>query len=389
MYLSVKKLKKLTFRSVILLMSLLSFSVFADPTSRWQLNMEPGVTDIGQKIYDLHMTVTWICVIISCLVFGWMAYIIVMHRKSSGRTPATFHEHLGVELAWTIIPFFILGAIAIPSTKVLVEIYDTSESDIDILITGYRWKWKYEYINNDGGENFSFMSNLSTPRAQIDGKTPEAIAAREANNNYLLEVDEPVVIPVGKKTRFLVTAADVIHSWWVPALAVKKDATPGYINETWTIPNEIGTYRGQCAELCGKDHGFMPIVVKVVSEEDFIAWKEEKSAAVDMSEKTHDELMSVGKGLYETNCAGCHGVTGEGIPGAFPALKGSAIATGDMNKHIDVVVNGVAGTSMAAYGVQLDALKMAAIITYERNAWGNNTGDTIQATDVANFQNSQ
>ncbi len=379
MYLSVDRLKKFTFRPALMLFVLFSTGAIADPSQRWQLNMSPGVTELGQKIYDLHMAVTIICCVIALFVFIPLTIIIVKHRKSTGKQAATWHENLFFELSWTIIPFFILGFMAYPSTMTLIEAYDTSDSDIDILVTGYQWKWKYEYLGKDG-KNFSFMSNLSTPRDVIYGDPTE-------RENYLLEVDEPLLIPVNQKTRFLVTAADVIHAWWVPDLAVKKDATPGYINEAYTIPTKTGTYRGQCAELCGKDHGFMPIVVKVVEQAEFDAWVEEKSKAVDLSPKTFDELMALGKDLYATNCAACHGVNGEGIAGAFPGLKGSPIAVGDMTGHLDIVVNGKPGTAMAAYGSQLDALKLAAIITYERNAWGNNAGDSVQATDVLNYMN--
>ncbi len=387
MYLSANWLKKLTIRPALMFLSLMSMSVFAaDPSQRWQTNMSPGVTELGQNMYDIHMIVFWISVAIGILVFGAMAYIIFFHRKSKGHQPSDFHESTVVELAWTIIPFFILGAMAIPATESIVKVYDTKDSDVDILITGYQWKWKYEYLSKvEGGKNFSFLSNLATPRDVIYGDS----TTRKKRENYLLEVDEPILIPVNKKTRFLVTGGDVIHAWWVPDLAVKKDATPGFINETWTRPTKTGIFRGQCAELCGKDHGFMPIVVKVVEQAEFDTWVAEKSAGVNYDPLTHDQLMEMGKSLYERTCAGCHMPTGEGIPGAFPALKGSAIATGDIKNHLGVVVKGRAGTAMAAFGTQLNDLDLAAIITYERNAWGNNTGDTVQAVDLKNFKSGQ
>ena len=290
------------------------------------LNMPVGVTDVGRSIFDLHMIILWICVAIGALVFGVMFYSIIYHRKSRGVKPAQFHESTKVEIAWTVVPFLILITMAVPATSTLLDIYDFDDAEMDVLVTGYQWKWKYEYLA-EGGENVAFFSNLSTPQSEIYNTD-------DKNDNYLLEVDEPLVIPVDTKVRFLVTANDVIHSWWVPELAVKKDAIPGFINETWTRANEIGTYRGQCAELCGKDHGFMPIVVEVVSKEDYAAWlgeKQEQAAKVKelMAQTfTLDELMERGKAVYARNCLACHGARGEG--GVGTAIAGSAIATGDI-----------------------------------------------------------
>ncbi|MCG8610139.1 MAG: c-type cytochrome, partial [Pseudomonadales bacterium] len=245
-------------------------------------------------------------------------------------------------------------------------------------ITGYQWKWQYEYINDGVG----FFSNLSTPQDQIYNR-------EEKGEHYLLEVDEPLVIPINKKVRFLVTANDVIHSWWVPALAVKKDAIPGFINESWAMAKEPGVYRGQCAELCGKDHGFMPIVVKAVTEPEYQSWlgaKQEKARlelAAANKVWSMEELMEKGEKVYNTMCAACHQQNGAGIPPAFPALKGSAIALGPVNKHIEMVVNGVSGTAMQAFGAQLSDVDLAAVITYERNAWGNNKGDLVLPKDIA------
>jgi cytochrome c oxidase subunit 2 len=346
------------------------------------VNMSPGVTEVGQSIFDLHMAILWICVVIGVVVFGVMFYSIIYHRKSRGVVPAQFHESTKVEIAWTVVPFLILIGIAVPATSTLLDIYDFEDAEMDILVTGYQWKWKYEYLAEDG-ENVAFFSNLSTSQSEIYNTA-------EKNDNYLLEVDEPVVIPVNTKVRFLVTANDVIHAWWVPELAVKKDAIPGFINETWTIAEEEGIYRGQCAELCGKDHGFMPIVVKVVSQDEYADWIAAKQAdAAQVRELmaqtfTMDELMERGKSVYQRNCLACHGASGEG--GVGPAIAGSAIATGELGGHLNVGVNGVPGTAMQAFGGIINDVEMAAVITYQRNAFGNNMGDMVQPIDVFNYK---
>nr|WP_227546176.1 cytochrome c oxidase subunit II [Marinobacter fonticola] len=358
----------------------LSQSALAD----WTVNMAPGVTNVSRDIYGLHMTILWICVAIGVVVFGVMFWSILAHRKSKGYKPANFHEHTWVEITWTIIPFAILVAMAIPATATLLDMYDTGEAEIDVKVTGYQWKWKYDYIN----EEFGYFSNLSTPKDEIYNRL-------EKNENYLLEVDNPLVLPVGKKVRFLMTANDVIHSWWVPALGVKKDAIPGFINETWAKIEEPGIYRGQCTELCGKDHGFMPVVVKAVPQEEYDAWVQEQIA---MAEKERelaskdwslDELMERGEQVYNTACAACHQADGSGTPPAFPALAGSPIVTEEINAHLDVVVNGVSGTAMQAFGQQLSEVDLAAVITYERNAWGNDTGDMVTPKEVLDYKNAQ
>ena len=229
-------------------------AIFGQAQAAWDVNMRSGATDVSQSVFDLHMTIFWICVVISVIVFGAMFWSMIMHRRSTGQKPAHFHESTTVEILWTVVPLAILVVMAIPATKTLIEIYDTSESELDIQVTGYQWKWHYKYL----GEDVEFFSNLTTPRDQINNQSPKG-------EHYLLEVDEPLVIPAGAKVRFLITAADVIHSWWVPDLAVKKDAIPGFINESWTRVEQPGIYRGQCTELCGKDHGFMPVVVEVKS----------------------------------------------------------------------------------------------------------------------------
>ena len=382
MYFEAKRLLKLALGSVLTAMSVASAGVLAAGDKMNELNMSPGVTAVGQDIFDLHMLILWICVIIGLLVFGVMFYSIYSHRKSRGVTPATFHESTKVEIAWTIIPFFILIGMAVPATSTLLEIYDTDDAELDILITGYQWKWKYEYLG-DTGENVSFFSNLRTPQSEIYNSA-------DKGQNYLLEVDEPVVIPVNTKVRFLITANDVIHSWWVPELAVKRDAIPGFINETWTLATEEGIYRGQCAELCGKDHGFMPIVVNVVSQEEYNEWLGAKqSEAAEIKELmaqnfTLDQLMERGKGVHERSCLACHGAGGEG--GVGTAIAGSAIATGELGGHLEIGINGVPGSAMQAFGGQMNDVDMAAVITYQRNAFGNNMGDMVQPIDVFNHK---
>ena len=266
---------------------------------------------------------------------------------------------------------------AIPATKTLIDIYDASESDIDIQVTGYQWKWHYKYL----GQDVEFFSNLATPADQIHNKAPK-------DEHYLLEVDQPLVLPVGAKVRFLVTAADVIHSWWVPAFAVKRDAIPGFVNEAWTRIEKPGIYRGQCTELCGKDHGFMPVVVEVKSKADYDTWLgERKAEAAKLKELTSkewtlEELVERGDKVYHTTCVACHQAEGQGLPPMFPALKGSKIATGPKEGHLSIVFHGKPGTAMAAFGKQLSEVDIAAVVTYERNAWGNNKGDMVTPKDV-------
>lgn len=375
MYLKAKLLKKLVL-SPMLLLSVLSASAWAE-AKRYQVNMPQGVTEISQKIYDIHMIVLWICVITGVAVFGFMFYSLIAYRKSKGHKPANFHHNTLVEIVWTVVPAVILIVMAIPASKTLIEIYDTSDADLDILVTGYQWKWKYEYQVE--GEKVAFFSTLSTPQEEIHNEEPKG-------ENYLLEVDNPLVLPVNKKVRLLLTGNDVIHAWWVPELAVKRDAIPGFINETWTRPAKVGVYRGQCAELCGRDHGFMPIVVNVVEQADFDKWLagKQKEAAdfnkVYGQEKTLEELVAHGQEVYQKSCVACHGANGEG--GIGKPIAKSPIATGDIAKHLDTVIHGVPGTAMQAFGAQLNDLDLAAVVTYQRNAFGNNMADRAQALDV-------
>ena len=351
--------------------------------AEYKLNFQEPVTAVGQEIYDLHMLVFWICVAIGIVVFSMMIYSIINHRKSKGAVASDFHESSTVEILWTIIPFAILIAVAVPATSTLLKIEDTSDADITIKVTGLQWKWKYDY-----GDGVSYISSLRADHNKAR-KRDSGVDVTKIEN-YLLEVDNELVIPVNKKVRFLITSDDVIHSFWVPAFAVKKDAIPGYVNETWTMSEKTGVFRGQCAELCGQDHAFMPIIVRVVSEADYKTWlgKKKAAAAAAAAEAasnkvwSKDELMAKGKDIYsgKGGCFGCHGADGKGIA-TFPALAGSAIATGPAANHIKTVVHGKPGTAMAAYGNQLNDLELAAVITYERNSWGNNAS-IVQPADV-------
>ncbi len=338
------------------------------------MNMPYGVTPMSHDIYRLHMITFYICCIIGVVVFGFLFYSIYKYRQSKGSVAANFHEHPMVEILWTLIPFLILVGLAIPATIVLKDIHNTNESDLIVKITGYQWKWKYEYLD----QGISFFSTLSTPQAQIDDpKEPK-------DQWFLLEVDNPMVIPIHKKVKLLVTSNDVIHDWWVPDFAVKQDAIPGYINENWLEVDKVGTYRGQCGELCGAYHGFMPIVVQAVSDEDFAKWvaahspnaKAEAGGLIPTAQAatrplSKDDLFKIGEKQYATSCAMCHQPTGQGLPPSFPALKGSSIVTGDVNKNIQLVLHGVPGTAMQAFGEQLDNQTLAGILTYVRNSWGN------------------
>jgi cytochrome c oxidase subunit 2 len=350
------------------------------------LNLTKGVTDVSRDVYDLHMLVLYICTAIGVVVFGAMFWSMFFHRKSKGAKPATFHESTKVEILWTAIPVVILIGMAIPATTTLIDMENNDDADLTIQVTGSQWKWHYKYFD----QGVEFYSVLSTPREQYENQNGSSAVKGE---NYLLEVDRRLVIPTNKKVRFVITSDDVIHAWWVPAFAVKQDANPGFINEAWTKVDKPGVYRGQCAELCGKDHGFMPIVVEVKSEADYAVWIEDQkqmianAAALEAASLnasvSMDELMQLGETTYTAYCAACHQVSGQGLPPAFPALKGSAIATtGAASEHIDIVFNGKAGTGMQGYGKQLSLKEIAAVVTYERNAWGNNTGEAIQAADV-------
>jgi cytochrome c oxidase subunit II len=356
-------------------LSLLSGLVHAE----MKLNLQEPVTELGHKVYDLHLLMTIVCAVIFVAVFGVMFWSVFVHRKSAGYKAATFHESTTVEILWTIVPVFILLGMAWPATKTILAMRDTSNSDITIKATGYQWKWGYDYLKGDGA-GISFVSTLSTPQPQIRNEA-------EKGTDYLLEVDNELVVPVGKKVRILTTANDVIHAWWVPALAVKQDAVPGFIRDTWFRAEKTGTFRGQCAELCGKDHGYMPIVVKVVTEDEYAAWTDGQlkamAAAADDPDKMYElgEFLPRGEKVFAANCAACHQANGKGLPPAFPPLDGSKVVLGPQDDQINVLLHGRSGTAMASFG-HLSDTEIAAVITYTRNSWGNATGEVIQPSDI-------
>lgn len=431
-------------RAITFLALSLALPVGAD----WELNMPAGVTDMSQDIYDLHMIIFYICCVIGIAVFGAMIYSIVKHRKSVHPEPATFSHSTKAEIAWTTVPIIILVVMAFPAAKVLVDLEDSSESDLSVQVTGYQWNWHYEYPE----EEIAFFSKLDEA-SNIARQVDSGVDVSQIPH-YLRNVDKPMVVPVGKKVRILLTANDVIHAWWVPELGGKKDAVPGFVNTMWFKANEVGTYRGQCAELCGRDHGFMPIVVKVVSESDFNTWVANQTAgvnpsamvsqpllvststaqaetaapatapestatsadedvptaatevvaitasakttadgkpaaAVTASQNNHDKasLMTLGEEVYQVRCSACHQVDGAGMPPAFPTLIGSELVTGPAEGHIDNVLNGKPGTAMVAFGAMLSDEEIAAVVTYERNALGNNVGDVVMPADVAALRN--
>jgi cytochrome c oxidase subunit 2 len=343
-------------------------------------NLQPAVTPIAAQIHSLHEYVMAVVVVIFVGVFGAMFWSVYAHRKSKGHQAAQFHENTTVEVLWTVIPLLVLVVIAWPVTRTVVAQKDTANPDITIKATGYQWKWGYDYLKGEG-EGIGFFSMLATPREQIENRAAKG-------EYYLLEVDNPLVVPVGKKVRILTTAADVIHSWWVPAFGVKQDAMPGMIRDTWFKAEKTGIYRGQCAELCGKDHGFMPTVVRVVTAEEYTAWVAEQkkmfAAAAEDPNKTWalGELKARGAKLYASTCAACHQPTGKGLPPTFPALDGSKVVNGPKGDHILLVLNGKPNTAMAAFGKQLSDTDIAAVITYERNSWSNKTGEAVQPSEV-------
>lgn len=383
------------FRKIAVALATISVFVLMG-CSEQPLNMREGVTDISKEVYDLHMIAFWVCVAIGIVTFGAMFYSMWAHRKSKNPNPAKFSHSTIVELVWTIIPFIILIALAWPAAKLLnrMEVAEGDEFDMEIIVKGWQWKWEYKYLDNDDNlrNDVSFFSNLDQKSRELslDSEKNTFTAEKITDPTFLLEVDNPLVIPVNKRVKFLVTAEDVIHSFWVPDFSVKKDAVPGIINDVWTIVPETGVYRGVCAELCGKDHGYMPIVVKVVEQAEYDAWYAEKVAAAeagpDLNDRTMKQLMTEGEAAYLKYCGACHMPNGQGS-GPFPTLVGAESIKGDIKTHVDIVLNGVPGTAMQAFGAQLTEAEIAAIVTYERNAWGNDMGDKVQPQEVYDQKN--
>lgn len=348
----------------------------------WGYNLPVGVTSISRTAYGLHMLAFWICVGIGVVVFGTLFWAVFRHRKSRGAVAASFHENKALEIAWTVIPFLILVVMAVPATQALVAMNDTRNADLTIKITGQQWRWRYDYL--DAG--IGFFSSLDPNSAQASklgsGISPASV------DHYLLNVDNPLVVPIHKKIRLLTTSTDVIHSWWVPALGFKKDAVPGFVNEIWARIDTPGTYRGQCTELCGVGHGFMPIVLVAMAEPDYDKWlagmkaKQAQEAASAGRIWSRDELYAKGKEVFTRICAACHQINGMGVPGVFPALNGSAIVNGPIAGHLDRVMNGKPGTAMPAFATQLSDVEIAGVVTYERNSWNNHTGDLVQPAEV-------
>ena len=367
-------------RLLVGLISLLSSKTYA----AWgDMNMTEGVTAISQEVFGLHMLIFWICVVIGLIVFSIMFYSMFAYTKKRNPNPSKFHENSKLELAWTIVPFFILVLMAIPASNTLTKIYDDTEGDINIQVVGYQWKWQYKYLEDD----IDFFQNLTTDWDEIYNKTPKG-------EHYLEEVDEAVVIPVGKKVRFLITANDVIHSWWMPAFAIKQDAIPGFVNTAWTIVDEPGTYRGKCTELCGKNHGFMPIVVKAVEQEEYDQWiNNKKQAAMKLAELTTknwttEELIAKGQDVYAVNCVACHQTNGEGITGIFPALAGSDIVLNNKPRNIEILMEGVQGAAMNSFDY-LSEVELASVITYTRQSWGNDAkgdGTVVLPQDIVTYK---
>jgi cytochrome c oxidase subunit II len=378
----------------------LTLAVQASAWADWAVNMPRGVTQISNEVYQLHMLIFGICVAIAVIVFGAMIWSIIYHRKSLGVQPAKFSHSTKVEIVWTVIPIAILVAMAVPAADTLIRMEDTRNSDITVKVTGYQWKWHYEYLE----EGIGFFSTLA-PESNRARQLGSGINVREVEN-YLLDVDRPLVVPVGAKVRLLLTANDVIHSWWVPDFGGKKDAIPGFINEFWFQAETPGIYRGQCAELCGRDHGFMPVVVEVLPADEFTAWLAEHAPSAEVRpavartvapavpepaaaaaepvaapEWNIDTVQAEGRDLHVRYCAACHQADGQGLSAAgFPPLAGIEL---DLENHINVAVHGRSGTAMAAFGPQLDNEQLAAIVTYQRNAWGNDTGDLVEPADIA------
>jgi cytochrome c oxidase subunit 2 len=345
-----------------------------------QLNLQAPATRIAADIAWLHWMMLIICLVIFVAVFGVMFYSIIKHRKSLGHKPANFHESVAVEIAWTLVPFLIVIAMGAMATKTVVAQKDTSNADLTIKVTGYQWKWGYDYLKGEG-EGIGFLSTLDVAhRVASDSGRPEPM------DDYLLKVDNPLVVPVDKKVRIITTANDVIHAWMVPAFGVKQDAIPGFVRDNWFRAEKTGDFYGQCAELCGKEHAYMPIHVKVVTQQEYTAWVEAKrkemQAAADDPNKTWElaDLIARGEKVYAANCAACHRADGKGA-GPIKPLDGSAIVRNDPAAQINILLNGAANGAMPAWR-QLSDTEIAAVVTYTKNAWSNNTGKLVQPAEI-------
>ena len=377
-----KSISRITRKFFYTLLFLVPTAVFSEASD---YNMPIGVTEVSEEIFDLHMLIMWICVWIGVVVFGIMFWSLWKYRKSSGAIAAKFDDHYWLEIAWTIAATVILVGMAIPSTSVMIKAYDDTEGDINIMVTGYQWKWQYKYLE----DGVSFFSNLATSQEEIDNALPKG-------EFYLSEVDEPLVIPINKRIRFLITGNDVIHSWWVPDFAVKQDAVPGFINTAWTNVPKPGIYRGACTELCGLKHAFMPVVVRAVEQEEYEAWIVEKIALAEaeklLTEKiwTKAELVERGQGVYLKNCVACHQANGQGLPPVFPSLEGSQIVMRDKARNIEILMEGVQGAAMQAFSKQLSEVDIASVITYTRDSWSNGKngdGEIVVPKDIVDYKN--
>jgi len=361
--------------------------------AEYNFNFPEPVTPVARTTLYLHNEFMIVIGVLFIVVFAILCYSLVKHRKRDGYEPATFTKpHGKKQWLWTLFPFALLLFIdyvlmGIPAVNAIIQMENTKDkADMTVKVVGLQWKWQYEYPS----EGIKFLSTMSTTQEEIDNKVSKG-------ENYLLDVDNPLVLPVGKKVRILLTANDVIHTWWVPQFGVKRDAIPGFLRETWVKIEKPGTYRGQCAELCGKGHAFMPVVVKAVTEKEYDAWLGEQkklaAATASAAERTFsmDELMAKGQEVYNKSCSVCHRPEGQGIPPAFPALAGSPLLKAPLlddngkliaGSHVDLVLNGKSGTAMQAFKATLNDLELAAVITYERNSFGNQAGDMIQPAQI-------
>ena len=388
-----------------LILSLLAVPLAA--TAEYHVDMLKPNSPMASDAYNLHWGILWVCVAIFFIVFGAMFWSLFKHRRSQGAVPAQFHENTTIEVIWTLVPLIVLVAMAWPATRTMLEMKDASNADIAIKVTAYQWRWDYDYQQ----EGLHFVSNLSTPRDQIEEREGPG---KSKNEHYLLEVDHPLVVPVGKKVRLLITSNDVIHGWFVPQLAVNQYGIPGFIKDAWFTADQPGIYRGQCSQICGKEHAYMPIVVDVRSEADYKKWVQEekakqpapapaqaaapaevaqvaqagaapaapaKAGGAAPAKMDVAELKANGEKLYAANCSACHQPTGKGMPPAFPPLAGSKIANGPKAGHLQIVLHGKPGTAMASFARLTDA-ELASILTYERTSWGNSAGE-VQPADVA------